>query len=163
MQNHAAKDHKGSTCLSTSSSIPSNLVPDDDPIPCTIIQSNSPISDEAIRPHQSETLNLPSTPITNTGPPLQDNLQLQSSDLIAQKDASHQSPTVHQRFFLDLFAGHSAALTVAAKGANLHDFSPFDIEFNHMCNILDDIQFENLLQVVHSGLIGAIWSAPPCK
>ena len=52
---------------------------------------------------------------------------------------------------------------MAAKAANLNYFSPFDIEFNHLCNILDDTQFENLLQLVHSGLIGAIWSAPPCK
>ena len=69
----------------------------------------------------------------------------------------------HQRFFLDLFASHSAPLTLAAKAANLDHFCPFDIEFNHLCNILDDSQFENLLKLAHSGLIGAIWSAPACK
>ena len=74
-----------------------------------------------------------------------------------------QSNPLQQRFSLDLFAGHSAPLTVAAKAANLDHFFPFDIEFTHLCNVLDDSQFENLLQLAHSGLIGAIWSAPPCK
>ena len=76
--------------------------------------------------------------------------------------AQQLSPT-RQRFFLDLFVGHSAPLTLAAKAAGTDHFSPFDIEFNHLCDILDDHQFENLLQLAHSGLIGAIWSAPPCK
>ena len=80
-----------------------------------------------------------------------------------QDDLPSLSPITHRRFFLDLFAGHSAPLTVAAKAANLDHFCPFDIEFNHLCNILDDTQFENLLKLAHSGLIGAIWSAPPCK
>ena len=73
------------------------------------------------------------------------------------------TPPIHQRFFLDLFAGHSAPLTVAAKAAGIYHLSPFDLEFDHLCEILDDTQFENLLQLAHSGLIGAIWSAPPCK
>ena len=54
-------------------------------------------------------------------------------------------------------------MTVAAKAAGIDHFSPFDLDFDHLCNILDDNQFENLLQLAHSGLIGAIWSAPPCE
>ena len=52
---------------------------------------------------------------------------------------------------------------VAAKAASLDHFCPFDIEFNHLCLILDDNQFGRLPQLAHSGLIGAIWSAPPAK
>ena len=67
------------------------------------------------------------------------------------------------RLFLDLFAGHSAPLSCAAKAMNIDHFSPFDIEFNATCDILNDDLFENLLKLVHSGLIGAVWSAPPCR
>ena len=89
--------------------------------------------------------------------------EAQPTTSVLQEDSSYQPPIVHQRFFLDLFAGHSAPLTVAARAANLDHFYPSDIEFNHLCNILDDNQFENLLQLAHAGLIGAIWSGPPCK
>ena len=67
------------------------------------------------------------------------------------------------RLFLDLFAGHSAPLSCAAKAMNIDHFSPFDIEFNATCDILNDDLFENLLKLAHSGLIGAVWSAPPCR
>ena len=67
------------------------------------------------------------------------------------------------RLFLDLFAGHSAPLSCAAKTANIDHFSPFDIEFNASCDILNGELFENLLKVAHSGLVGAVWSAPPCR
>ena len=88
MQNHAAKDRKGSTWLSTTSSTPINPVSEDDP--CAIIQSNSLISDEVIRPHQSETLNLQTIPIPNPTTSLPDNLQTQPSNSVVQKDTSHQ-------------------------------------------------------------------------
>ena len=71
--------------------------------------------------------------------------------------------TASPRLFFDLFAGHSAPLSAAAKTANIDHFYPFDIEFNHVCDILNDDQFEILLKLAHSGLIGAIWSAPPCR
>ena len=67
------------------------------------------------------------------------------------------------RLFLDLFAGHSAPLSCAAKTMNIDHFSPFDIEFNATCDILNDDLFENLLKLAHSGLVGAVWSAPPCR
>ena len=67
------------------------------------------------------------------------------------------------RLFLDLFAGHSAPLSCAAKTLNMDHFSPFDIEFNATCDILNDDLFENLLKLAHSGLVGAVWSAPPCR
>lgn len=65
------------------------------------------------------------------------------------------------RPFLDLFAGHSAPLTVAARAANLDHFTPLDFRYNPNFDILDDMQFETLLQIVHSGIAGAIWCAPP--
>ena len=67
------------------------------------------------------------------------------------------------RTFLDLLAGHSAPLSVAAGAANLDHFIPFDIEYDPTFDILDEKQFENLLQLVRSGVVGAIWSAPPCR
>ena len=67
------------------------------------------------------------------------------------------------RLFLDLFAGHSAPLSCAAKTSNIDHFYPFDIEFNASCDILNDDLFENLLKLAHSGLVGAVWAAPPCR
>ena len=67
------------------------------------------------------------------------------------------------RLFLDLFAGHSAPLTVAGRAANLDHFTPFDFGYNSNFDILNDMQFETVLQMVHSGIVGAIWSAPRCR
>ena len=76
---------------------------------------------------------------------------------------SHPDQSTSPRLFFDLFAGHSAPLSAAAKTANIDHFYPFGIEFNHVCDILNDDQFETLLKLAHSGLIGAIWAAPPCR
>ena len=67
------------------------------------------------------------------------------------------------RSFFELFAGHSAPLSCAAKQANIDHFSPFHIEIDPIYDILNDDHFENLFKLAHSGLIGAIWSAPPCR
>ena len=72
------------------------------------------------------------------------------------------SASLSAKNFLDLFAGHSAPLTVAARAANLDHFIAFDIEYDSTFNILDDKHVENLLELVHSGVVGAIWSAPHC-
>ena len=48
-----------------------------------------------------------------------------------------------------------------AKGADY--FQPFDLDRDPKCNILDDSAFAILLRLAWSGLIGAVWSAPPCK
>ena len=120
---------------------------------------NLPISDEVFQPHQLQPQDnipddLPTTTTTSNTTSV-----IQPTTPTLRDNSSAPSGVTHQRFFLDLFAGHSAPLTVAAKAANLDHFDPFDIEFNHLCNILDDTQFENLPTVAHSGLIGAIWSA----
>ena len=70
----------------------------------------------------------------------------------------------HQpRISLDLLSGHFAPLTVAARVANLDHFIPFDIEYDPAFDILDDNQCENRLQLIHSGVVVAFWSAPPCR
>ncbi len=113
-----------------------------------MLESPGPFGPNAtiyIQLHLFHLLNLLHIPIDNTATSSQDNLQPQPPDFIAQKQDT-QLP-----------------LQPAVKAANLDQFSPFDIEFYHPCYILDDTQFEKLLQLAHSGLIGAIWSAPPCK
>ena len=102
---------------------------------CTPLSLNFPASDEAIRPFQPESLTTQSdiTAIpTTTSPELS---EVHFTTPILQQDSAHE-PTKNQRFFLDLFAGHSAPLTVAAKAANLDHFVPFDFEFNHLATFL---------------------------
>ena len=98
-----------------------------------------------------------STTLPNSTPPSPTPIPL-SEPLDSPSPAS--SP---HRLFLDLFAGHSAPLSVAARAAQLDSFQPFDIEFDHLCDILNDDLFETLLKIACTGLVGAIWSAPPCK
>ena len=40
---------------------------------------------------------------------------------------------------------------------------PFDLDANTACNILDDAQYRLLLRIASSGILGTLWSAPPCK
>ena len=67
------------------------------------------------------------------------------------------------KLFLDLFAGVNAPLTKAMHAAGADYFQPFDLDRDPTCNILDDSVFTILMRLAWSGLIGAIWSAPPCK
>ena len=69
----------------------------------------------------------------------------------------------HPKLFLDLFAGANAPLTKAMHAAGADYFQPFDLDRDPTCNILDDSAFTILMRLAWSGLIGAIWSAPPCK
>ena len=48
-----------------------------------------------------------------------------------------------------------------AAGADY--FQPFDLDRDPKCNILDDSAFTILMRLAWSGLVGAIWSAPPRK
>ena len=143
-------------------------------------QDSSP-SDEYLNPPQPT--DSTSTPLTQTSlvtssplsqihvppTPSHDHIQIESDNFeqkVAHSSVDSPSPppqTTLPRLFFDLFAGHSAPLSAAAKTANIDHFYPFDIEFNHVCDILNDDQFETLLKLAHSGLIGAIWSAPPCR
>ena len=42
-------------------------------------------------------------------------------------------------------------------------FAPFDLALGQAFNILDDTQYRIVLRIALSGLVGVLWSAPPCK
>ena len=142
MQQHAAKDHRGSTWLEFDNDTASHL---HTPEIVTDIHSTSYTQ---------------SSPSEKTSPSLTE-ASVQRDHFDSEITAPFSSKPV--RLFLDLVAGHSAPLSCAAKAANVDHFSPFDIEFNASCDILNDVLFENLLKLAHSGLVGAVWSAPPCR
>ena len=55
------------------------------------------------------------------------------------------------------------ALTTAMIALRGDCFEPFDLDGNAQPDILDNNMFHLLLRVCWSGIVGAIWSAPPCK
>ncbi|CAE7296631.1 unnamed protein product, partial [Symbiodinium pilosum] len=67
------------------------------------------------------------------------------------------------RLFLDLFSGQRAPLTQAMERLGCDCFHPFDIAFAPGLDILNDSHYRLLLRVACSGIVGAGWSAPPCK
>ena len=67
------------------------------------------------------------------------------------------------RLFLDLFAGVHSPLTNAMLSKGLDCFGPFDFALHETHDILDDRVLHLLLRLAHSGLVGMVWSAPPCK
>ena len=76
-----------------------------------------------------------------------------------QKKAKNQ----HPKLFLDLFSGVNAPLTAAMQRIGADHFAPFDLDRDSKCNILDDTVFKILMRTAWSGLLGVVWSAPPCK
>ena len=167
MQNHAAQDHKGPPGLSTISM--TSTSPPQSP------STHSPAITITQGPSKSQAFSTQTIDATQQDQP-QETLyslplvQTKFSRLLPSSN-SESSPLQftqplqpnQPRLFLDLFAGRSAPLTVAARAANLDHFVPFDIEYDPSLNILDDTLFEQLLQLVHSGVFGAIWSVPPCR
>ena len=179
MQNHPAKDHRGPIRLGNDDSdlqstvhsaieppcisnhhLFSNSHPDTLPPPVQTPPGHdditASINTTCVDPHSSAPTPNPTAPQC-----------IDTSD--AQKHSYHNltsSPVqVAQpiRLFLDLFAGHSAPLSCAAKEANIDHFYAFDVEFDPYGDILNDDLFETILKLAHSGLVGAIWSAPPCR
>ncbi|CAE7712408.1 unnamed protein product, partial [Symbiodinium pilosum] len=67
------------------------------------------------------------------------------------------------RLFLDLFSGQHAPLTHAMERLGCDCFHPFDIAFAPGLDILNDSHYRLLLRIACSGIVGAGWSAPPCK
>ena len=63
------------------------------------------------------------------------------------------------RWFFGYFCRTLSSTFVSAE-ANVDHLSPFGIEFDPSCDILNDDVFENLLKLAHSGLVGAIWFCP---
>ena len=86
-----------------------------------------------------------------------------SSDAPVAAQQFKKPKNQHPRLFLDLFAGVNAPLTAAMHAQGSDYFQPFDLGRDPKCNILDDSVFAILLRVAWSGLVGAVWSAPPCK
>ena len=54
-------------------------------------------------------------------------------------------------------------MTQAAAALNLDRFTPFNIELDSRCDILNDDGFHAILRLCWSGLIGLACLAPPCK
>ena len=79
--------------------------------------------------------------------------------------ATPPAPTARQppRLFLDLFAGVHSPLTNAMLSKGLDCFGPFDFALHETHDVLDDRVLHLLLRLAHSGLVGVVWSAPPCK
>ena len=67
------------------------------------------------------------------------------------------------KLFLDLFAGVSAPLTAAMEALHADCMQPFDLDANAAFDIVDNAQYRLLLRAASSGILGALWSAPPCK
>ena len=67
------------------------------------------------------------------------------------------------RFFLNVFSGHSASLTAAARKLEVPCLTSFDKDGNKLHDILDDQQFAFLLQLCWSGRVALAWFAPPCR
>ncbi|CAE7518462.1 unnamed protein product [Symbiodinium natans] len=66
------------------------------------------------------------------------------------------------RLLLDLFSGSTAPLSAAARALGLDCVEPIDARINAKHNILQDDFFRVMQRLCWSGLIGFIWSAPPC-
>ena len=75
------------------------------------------------------------------------------------KKAKTQQP----RLFLHLFAGVHSPLSKATHALQCDYFTPFDLARHPSHDILDDRVMHLLQRLAFSGLVGVIWSAPPCK
>ena len=82
-----------------------------------------------------------------------------ATDSEAPKRAKNRQP----RLFLDLFSGVNAPLTHAMHGKGVDHFQLFDLDKDPKCDILDNAVLAILLRMAWSGILGAVWSAPPCK
>ena len=89
----------------------------------------------------------------------------------AETPSANTSPEPHckrprtqqPRLFLDLFAGIHSPLSQAMHALQCDYFTPFDLARHPSHDILDDRVTHLLLRLAFSGLVGVIWSAPPCK
>ena len=103
---------------------------------------------------------------TNTSAPPK--RRLPSSDSYRSSTSSSHSSTPAKphgppRLFFDLFAGKRAPLTTVMEALRADCLQPFDLESDPAFNILDDTHFRLALRVSASGILGCLWSAPPCK
>lgn len=183
MQNHAAKDHRGSTWLgdidpdlqssephlqNSYSTIhhpeaPNLYLTDSDQSTSSLPTPVLPTSNNTSTTITEASFDSPSLFTTSVSTP---STLPNTSDSNRQSNINTPSATTQAsqpiRLFLDFFAGHGAPLLRSHRSQHW-SFYPFDIEFDHTCDILNNDHIENPLKLAHSGLIGAIRSAPPCR
>ena len=83
--------------------------------------------------------------------------------LVVPNPHSPSTPCPPASAAVDLFSGQRAPLTHAMERLGCDCFHPFDIAFAPGLDILNDSHYRLLLRVACSGIVGAGWSAPPCK
>ena len=66
-------------------------------------------------------------------------------------------------YFLDIFSGASSPVSVAVRALHADSIEPVDLIFGQHCDLLDDMVFQNVLDLAASGLIGAALAAPYCS
>ena len=66
-------------------------------------------------------------------------------------------------YFLDIFSGASAPVSVAVRALGGDTFEPVDLIFGSHCDLLDDDVFTNVENIAASGLIGVALAAPYCS
>ena len=66
-------------------------------------------------------------------------------------------------YFLDIFSGASSPVSVAVRALHADSIEPVDLIFGQHCDLLDDLVFQNVLDLAASGLIGAALAAPYCS
>ena len=66
-------------------------------------------------------------------------------------------------YFLDLFSGASAPVSVAVRALGADTIEPVDLIFGSHCDLLDEEVYTNVVDLAASGLIGAALAAPYCS
>lgn len=180
MQNHAAKDHRGSTWLgdidpdlqssephlqNSYSTIhypeaPNLYLTDSDQSTSSLPTPVLPTSNNTSTTITEASFDSPSLFTTSVSTP---STLPNTSDSNRQSNINTPSATTQAsqpiRLFLDFFAGHGAPLLRSHRSQHW-SFYPFDIEFDHTCDILNNDHIENPLKLAHSGLIGP-FGLPP--
>ena len=152
---HAAVD--GTACI-----IPNPCLFRDTPLP-----GPNPMHKPSCTRQAEPDNNHAGTPHSTRKPPIKRSRESTSSS----SDSSPRSRSTSQakatsgppKLFLDLFAGQHAPLTKAMAQLSADCFQPLDLASSQPFDILDDTQFRLALRIAASGLVGVVWSAPPCK
>ena len=74
-----------------------------------------------------------------------------------------QSHRTTPKLFLDIFAGTHCPLTKAVHALGGDFFAPFHFALHSSHDIVDDRVMHLMMKLCFSGIVGAAWSAPPCK
>ena len=77
--------------------------------------------------------------------------------------SSRLTPLPSSRLLVDLFAGASAPVSVAAAALSMDRILPLDLLHGVGFDLADDAAFSSLCELAASGLVGAAIAAPPCS